>query len=158
MKTKPTVHLLLRFSDSLLKSGDTIDAHNQVVKREGAVGFGKMGMTVSQNNIDKLNQQVEEGIPTYVFLVKGNRRKSTAYRARLSSASKSLPKDEKGMVPEYYLDLDIPKYVKFWVKLTEIYPFEFADLQKLQVASSVLPIQETLYRSSSGHFFVREAK
>lgn len=83
------------------------------------------------------------------------------YRADLSERwhvnSLLLPKDEKGMVPEHYINLDIPKYVNFWVKLTEIHQFEFAELQKLQVFSSVLPLSETLYKSSSGHSIVRQA-
>ena len=155
MNTKKQVHLLLRFSDSLLKDGDTITEHNKVISSEGAVWFGKMGSPVSQNHIDRLNKQVQEGIPTFVYLVKGNRRKSTAFRGSLLLASKTLPEGEEHLVSPYYADLDIPKYVKFWVKLTEIIPIEFTDLQKLKVASSVLPIQETLYKSSSGHFILR---
>jgi len=158
MKTKTAIHLLVRFSDSLLRDRDTISEHNHVIKREGAVWFGKMGATVAQRHIDVLNNQVQEGVPTFVYLVKGNRRKSTIYRGSLAVASKSLPKEEKHLIPTYYADLDIPKYVRFWVKLTEIVPIEFSDLQKMQVASSVLPIRETLFKSSSGHFILREAR
>ena len=156
MKPKPPIHLLLRFSDTLLKTGDTIDEHNQVVESEGSVWFGKMGSTVSQSQIDVLNGQVQDAIPTYVCLVKGNRRKSAAFRGRLVLASKTLPKGEENRVPSYYTDLSIPRYVKFWVKLTKIVPIDSADLNMMQVASSVLPIRETLFRSSSGHFFLCE--
>jgi len=158
MKTKTPVHILLRFSDSLLKSGDTIEKHNQVVNREGAVWFGKMGATVSQYHIDLLNEQVKDGIPTFVYLVKGNRRKSTAYRGALVLASKTLPEGEDLLVPSYYADLDIPKYVKFWVKVKVINPVEGSDLNKMQVASSLSPIGDSLVRSSSGHFIIREDK
>ena len=158
MKTKSPIHLLLRFSDSLLKEGDTIEEHNQVIQRQGVVWFGKMGSTVSQSHIDILNEQVGENIPTYVYLVKGNRRKSTVYRARLAFASKTLPKGESQRVPAYYSSLDISKYVNFWVKLTEIIPIDFGELKRLRVGSSVLPIQETLTKSSSGHFFLKEEK
>jgi len=156
--TKTPVHLLLRFSDSLLKGGDTIEEHNQVVKCKGAVWFGKMGQTVSQNRIDILNGQVENGIPTYVYLVKGNRRKSTGYRGKLVLASKTLPEGEEQLVPSYYADLDIPKYVKFWVKIKEITPVDASDFLKMQVASSFSPLSESLVRSSSGHFIIREDK
>jgi len=158
MKNKAPIHLLLRFSDSLLKEGDTIDEHNQVIQREGVVWFGKMGSTVSQSRIDILNEQVREDIPTFVYLVKGNRKKSTVYRARLAVASKTIPKGESQLVPPYYFSLDIPKYVNFWVKLTEIVPIDFSELKKLRVGSSVLPIHETISKSSSGHFFLREDK
>ena len=135
MNTKSPVHLLLRFSDSLLKDGDTIEEHNQVVNRDGAVWFGKMGSTVSQNQIDIFTGQVQDNIPTYVYLVKGNRRKSTAFRGELVLASKFLPKGEEHLVPSYY-----------------------ADLNKMQVASSYSHIGESLVRSSSGHFIIREDK
>jgi hypothetical protein len=158
MKMEKPVHLLLRFSDSLLKQGDTIHEHNQVIAREGAVWFGKMGSPVSQNHIDTFNKQVEKDVPTFVYLVKGNRRKSKAYRGNLVLASKKLPDDEKYLVPAYYADLDTPKYVKFWVKLNEIVPIDLADLNKMQVASSVLPIAETLAKSSSGHFIITKTK
>lgn len=158
MKSKPIIHLLLRFSDSLLKDKDTIEAHDQLIQGYGAVWFGKMGSPVSQHYIDLLNKQVEDGIPTFVYLVKGNRRKSTAFRGRLISAAKSLPEDETHLAPSYYFDLDFTKYMNFWAKLSEIIPITFDDLSKMRVASSVLPIRETLIKSSTGHFFLVEDK
>jgi len=158
MTTKSPKHLLLRFSDTLLKSGDTITAHNQVIQHEGAVWFGKMGSPVSQHNMDILNDQVNQGVITFVYLVKGNRKKSIAYRARLIIASQTLPVMENHLVPPYYAELNIPQYVKFWVKLSEIIPIDMVELQKMQVSSSVLPIQETLAKSASGHFLVREVR
>ena len=156
MRKEKTVHLLLRFSDSLLKNEDTITNHNNVVLRNGAVWFGKMGSTVSQVHIDKLNNQIKENVATYVYLVKGNRRKSIAYRAKLIFASKSYPKDEENLIPEYYRKLDIPRFVKFWVKIGEIVPVDHVELNKLRVVSSVFPLSETLSKSSSGHFIIHE--
>jgi len=153
LNEKQPIHLLLRFSDNIYKGG-TIAAHQEVIDQYGAVWFGKMGSTVSQVHIDKLNQQVEENIPTYVYLVKGNRRKSTYYISTLLLASKTLPDDEARLVPRYYADLNISKYVKFWVKLGDFGILEAAELNKMKVASSVLPIGETLYKSSSGHFII----
>jgi len=117
-----------------------------------------MGSPVSQQYIDLMNKQVEDGIPTYVYLVKGNRRQSTAYRSQMVSASKSLPEGEKPLVPSYYHNQDLTKYMKFWVKMTDIIPITFDDLAKMRVASSVLPIHETLGKSSTGHFFLVENK
>ena len=153
MKEKPPIHLLLRFSNNIYK-GDTIAAHQEVINQYGAVWFGKMGSPVSQVHVDKLNQQVDENIPTYVYLVKGNRRKSTIYHSTLFLASKTLPNDEAYLVPRYYADLNISKYVRLWVKLGDFDPLETVELNKMKVASSVLPIGETLVKSSSGHFII----
>lgn len=46
--------------------------------------------------------------------------------------------------------------MKFWVKLAEISEITFDELAKMRVASSVLPISETLVKSSTGHFFLVE--
>jgi hypothetical protein len=158
MNHKPPIHLLLRFSDSLLKDKDTIEEHNNIVQRYGSVWFGKMGSPVSQANIDILNQQVEDGIPTHIYLVKGNRRKSTAFRSMMIYASKAYPKGEEYLLPQYYLDMALTKYMRFFVKLAEIKPLDFEDLAKIHVASSVLPLRETLIKSSTGHFFIVENK
>lgn len=104
MKQKLPVHLLLRFSDSLLKAGSTIDEHNMVV------------------------------------------------------ASKTLPKGDESLVPDYYAKLDISRYVNFWVKIEEIFPTDQLGLNKMKVASSVLPLRETHIKSSTGHFIIQENK
>jgi hypothetical protein len=156
MKQNTTVHLLLRFSDMLLKEGDTIREHNKLVQSDGAVWFGKMGATVSDTSISSLNQQIEDNIPTYVYLVKGNRKKPSSFRAELIIASKELPKNEFLLVPSYYKNLNILEFIHFWVKIKEIIPQQFADLEKMRVVSSVFPLPETLVRSSCGHFLIRE--
>ena len=158
MKPNPPIHLLVRFSDSLLKDRDTIEQHNRVVEQQGAVWFGKMGSPVSQHHIDRLNEQSQAGTPTFVYLVKGNRRKSTAYRANLVLATRDFPEDEQALIPPYYTELQIPQYVKFWVKLGMITPISLEDLGKMKVASSVLSLAETLAKSSTGHFFIKEDK
>jgi hypothetical protein len=76
-------HLVVRFSDTMFGVGDVVSKHNEIIARHGTVWFGKLGQTLSQSRIDMLNKQVEKGIPTFLYLVKGNRRKSTAYRAPL---------------------------------------------------------------------------
>ena len=158
MNIKTPVHLLLIFVAGLMILEASNKDNNKVIASEGAVWFGKMGSPVSQTRIDRLNKQVQEDIPTFVYLVKGNRRKSTAFRGSLLLASKTLPEGDECLVPPYYADLDIPRYVKFWVKLTEIVPIDSTDLNKMRVASSVLPLGETLAKSSSGHFIIREIK
>ncbi len=156
-KNKP-IHLLIRFSDTFLRGSDTISEHLKVIEKKGAVWFGKMGATVAQRRIDVLNQQISDEIPTFVYLVKGNRLKSTAYRGKLIFSSKILPKDMEDFVPAYYSDLDLLRHMHFWVKLSEIAIIDFSALNHLKVTGSVLPIRETLVKSSSGHFFLSEAK
>jgi hypothetical protein len=150
-------HLVVRFSDTMFNAGDVIAIHNQVVSQNGAVWFGKLGQPISSQRADMLNQQVERNIPTFLYLVKGNRRKSTAYRANLAQISKDLPK-ENALIPAYYAEKGLIQYMKVWMKMGQIEPIELSAMDKLKAINSVFPISETLVRSSSGYFLVRESK
>ena len=149
-------HLVVRFSDSMFGVGDVVAQHNSVVATNGAVWFGKLGQTLSQGRIDLLNQQVAKKIPTFLYLVKGNRRKSTAYRAPLILVTRDQPK-ETALIPAYYAEKDLIQYMKAWMKTGQIEPIEMSEMDKLKAINSVFPIAETLVRSSSGYFLVHES-
>jgi hypothetical protein len=150
-------HLVVRFSDTMFGMGDVVAIHNAIVAEHGAVWFGKLGQTLSQNRIDMLTQQIEQGIPTYLYLVKGNRRKSTAYQAKLLALSKDKPKEKK-LIPAYYGEKKLLQYMKAWMKVSQIEPIDMSEMDSLKAINSVFPISETLSRSSSGYFLVHESK
>jgi hypothetical protein len=150
-------HLVVRFSDTMFGVGDVVTKHNEVTSILGAVWFGKLGQTLAQSRIDMLNDQVEKKIPTFLYLVKGNRRKSTAYRAPLFLLSREIPK-EKALIPDYYAEKDLIQYMKAWMKIGKIEPIEMSEMITLKAINSVFPIAETLVRSSSGYFLVHESK
>ncbi|MHA1278606.1 MAG: hypothetical protein ACTSQ8_15540 [Candidatus Helarchaeota archaeon] len=102
IKKKP-FHIVVRFSDSLFDVGNVVERHNEIVEEHGAVYFGKMGQPISQLKADKLNEQIDKKIPTYLYLVKGNRRKSTTYRAPLLFITRELPEDDS-LFPPYYIE------------------------------------------------------
>ena len=151
------LHLVVRFSDTMFGMGDVVALHNQVVIEQGFVWFGKLGQTIAQMRVDLLNQQVEKNIPTYLYLVKGNRKKSTAYRADLLAISRESP-EGKDYYPAYYSEKELLQHMKAWMKIGEITAIDMADMSKLKALSSVFPISETLARSSSGYFLVHESK
>ncbi len=153
-----TFHLAIRFSDNLFSIGDVVVKHNEVFYQKGYVWFGKMGQTISQTRMDLLNRQIAQSIPTFVYLVKGNRKKSTFYRADLIAITKELPIGEEVAIPSYYQNNNLLQYMKTWVRISEIVAIEISVISHLQAIGSVFPLQETLIRSSSGYFLVREAK
>jgi len=153
-KEKP-IHLAVRFSDTLFGIGNVVTRHNKIVEQHGSVYFGKMGQPISQLKVDKLNQQIEKRIPTFLYLVKGNRKKSTAYRAPLLHVQKELP-SEQNLIPSYYSEKNILQFMKVFMRIGEIKKIEIADLTSLRTISSLYPLTETLAKSSSGHFYVRE--
>ena len=154
----PPVHLVVRFSDSMFDVGDVIARHNEVVAQHGAVWFGKMGSTLAVRRIDLLNQQIQAGVPTFLYLVKGNRHVPTAYKAPLLTVAKTLPAKEKPLVPSYYTEKKLVRHMNAWMKIKRIKPIDLEELDTLQAVSSVLPLSETLVRSSSGYFLVHAAK
>jgi hypothetical protein len=156
MSDKP-FHLVVRFSDTMFGVGDVVALHNAIVTAQGAVWFGKLGQTLSQARVDMLNQQVEKGILTFLYLVKGNRRKSTAYRAPLMQVAKETP-NETALIPEYYFEKGLIQFMKAWMKIGRIDAIEMSEMEKLRAMNSVFPIAETLVRSSSGYFLVQESK
>lgn len=157
MQTTP-LHLVIRFSDTMFSVGDVVALHNDVVDHHGAVWFGKLGGTLSQSRIDMLNKQIEQKIPTLLYLVKGNRRKSTPYKAEILAVSRDFPKKEKDLIPPYYGAKKLLKFMNAWVKVGHIEQVEMADLKNLKTINSIFPIEETLVRSSSGYFLVHESK
>ena len=155
MADKP-LHLVVRFSDTMFDVGNVITRHNNIVSAHGAVWFGKLGQTISQMRMDMLNEQIKKKENTFLYLVKGNRRKSTAYRAPLLQVIKEKP-EEKALVPPYYTEKDLLQHMKAWMKIRKIDAIEMSDMSKLKAISSVFPISETLARSSSGYFLVKES-
>lgn len=153
-----TLHLVVRFSDNLFSIGDVVEKHNEVVSNHGYVWFGKFGSTVSDTRITMLHAQIDKKIPTFIYLVKGNRKKSTFYRANLLEVTKQLPKAEEKRFPKYYVENKLQKHIQTWFKITEIEPIEDSVMSKLKAIGSIFGIQETLARSSSGYFLVHEAK
>ena len=152
--SKRPVHLLVRFSDNLFAVGNAIAKHQEVIQQYGSVWFGKLGTPIGQKAIDGFNSQIEHGISTNLYLVKGNRKKSTFYKAKIITLSNEFPKKEKSFIPSYYFEKKIAKQMKSWVKITDIYPLEPDEIKSLRVKSSVMNIEETLFRSSAGLFYV----
>jgi hypothetical protein len=152
-----TLHLVVRFSDTIFSVGDVVALHNDIVAAQGAVWFGKLGQTISASRMDMLNQQVAKGTPTWLYLVKGNRKKSTAYRAALQQVSREMPAATV-LIPAYYAEKDLLQFMKVWLKIGQIEAVEMSEMDQLKALNSVYPISETLVRSSSGYFLVKESK
>jgi len=151
-----TYHLVIRFSDNLFGVGKVAERHNELVSKYGYVWFGKLGSCISVNRIELLAQQIGREVPTFVYLVKGTRKKSEFYRASLYDLRRELPEGETEKYPSYYDDLEIFKYMNTWFKVGEICPVDLSAIKGLRAINSVYSIQETLALSSSGYFLVHE--
>jgi len=137
----------------MFEIGNVVFRHNSIVEQFGTVWFGKMGQTISQKRIDIINKQIKNEIDSYLYLVKGNRRKSTAYKTQIITIGKEPPTD-RTLMPEYYAEKGIQKYMKVYIQIGKIEEIDFGDMEDLKAISSITTIIETLYRSSSGYFLV----
>lgn len=157
MNSNP-LHLVIRFSDTMFDVGDVISIHNEVVKKHKAVWFGKLGGTLSFSRIELLNKQIAQKTPTFVYLVKGNRKKSTPYKAQILDITRDFPKKEKDLIPLYYTEKKLLKFMSVWFKIGHIEKIDMEDLKNYKTINSIFPLEETLSRSSSGYFLVHESK
>ncbi len=142
----------------MFSMGDIIAKHNDKVNLHNNVWFGKIGNPIAQLRSEAINKQIKKGVKTYLYLVKGNRKNLTAYKAELFMVTREFPKNEKKLIPDYYVEKKIIAYMKTWLKIGKIEQIEMSNMNSLKAVSSVFPITETLARSSSGYFLVHESK
>lgn len=152
------LHLVIRFSDTMFDVGDVVSIHNEVVRKHKAVWFGKLGGTISFSRIETLNKQIAQKMPTFVYLVKGNRKKSTPYKAQIFMITRDFPEKENDLIPSYYAEKEILKYMTVWIKIGHIEKIDMTELKNYKTINSIFPLQETLARSSSGYFLIHESK
>ncbi len=153
-----TYHLVIRFSDSRFRIEDVVDAHNEIVSNVGYVWFGKMGLPISVTKIDHLKQQIAIKRPTFVYLVKNFRMKSSFYKANILDITRQLPAIEVENFPNYYRQYDLINYIKTWLKISKVVPVNSEEIDNIKVVKSVFTLRETLSRSASGHFWVKKMK
>ncbi len=72
--------------------------------------------------------------------------------------SRDFPKKEKTLIPHYYGEKKLLKFMNAWVKIGHIEQVEMSTMKNLKTINSIFPIEETLVRSSSGYFLVHESK
>src|SRR5262245_2723838 len=65
--TPENVHLLVRYRDPP-EGIDTIGEHEKLLRVHGAVWFGKFGKAVGGGSVDRMQDQIARGVPTYLYL------------------------------------------------------------------------------------------
>jgi hypothetical protein len=153
---KEPIHLLMRFSDKLGAIENTIQAHTEVIKKKGSVWFGKIGKTLGNERVERINQQCADGVVTHLYLVQKSSKVYQVFRGTIAHVSKDLTKEEKALLPQYYDVNDLTRYMKLWVKLTNLQQASLAELSFLRVATSGGDMRETLRTSMAAIFAVKK--
>lgn len=126
------LHLILRFNDRMRRV-DTLGMHKTIEQRYGHVWWGKFGRGVAQMVLDKVKSQIDEKVPTYVYLYDTIRR--TMYRSRLLDilgGGNTHPAPDPKKVPSYYAQERCP----LWFKLTSVQLATAEEVNKLVLFNS----------------------
>jgi hypothetical protein len=150
------IHILMRFSDALGRTEDTIAAHKEIISRHGAVWIGKLGKTLAWRHIGRINEQCARGVPSFLYLVQRKKRQYEAHRGSVVAVARGFPAKEQRLVPAYYEKRGMTRYMSLWLKLSAIVPVEQAEFRNLRIASTWMPVSQTLPHSMAALFIVRQ--
>src|SRR3989442_11376911 len=102
MSTGKLIHLAVRYSDKFMSVSSTIEKHNELITRRGAVWFGKVGKPLAQRRIDQFHKQIEQGNKTYLYLIQKSKNIYEVYQCDVVQMARSVPEHEEDLVPDYY--------------------------------------------------------
>lgn len=104
------INLLLKYDVD--REPATIDIHKGIAEREGSVWWGKVGdprrKVIGEAYLAKTNEQLNKGIPTYVFLYN----KKGVWKTKLEDISMDAEGIEHRLSPNYYTPTDCHLFVK----------------------------------------------
>lgn len=141
-----SVHILLKVRSD---NGQTISAHKQLIQAKGEVFLGKMGAAVGGELINTLNNQIDKGVATYLFLTirEGWNGEYVTFRCSLRRAHSGLPEGKKALVPQYYVHISTS--IKTWFEITSMERLPREEMDKLFVLSSLRPIMGVVSSSAT---------
>src|SRR6266566_4770892 len=96
----PAIHIALRFSDTLT-AVDTIKTHQKLIAELGYVWIGKMGKSLADAHVKRINGQCKRGVKTYLILVQKLKTGYDVYSGRIAQIARDLPEAAKRHVPRY---------------------------------------------------------
>ncbi|HLO29918.1 MAG TPA: hypothetical protein VK249_12320 [Anaerolineales bacterium] len=122
-------HLVIKISDTHYGLSGTVLRHNLIALEHGAVWIGKPDHPLASSFIGYANEQIDQGIATYLFVIDPDRSNPTAYEAALQAAI-SKPPQEKYLIPPFYKELKILHRMKAWFKVG---PFHAFNLEQFPI-------------------------
>jgi hypothetical protein len=140
---KTITHIAIRLSDQTYNLPSTVIRHNLVSCRQGATWLGKPDRALTRRLVQNLNEQIEAGYPTYLFIIDPDRRNPARYRAELQRVSLKSPPD-KELVPGFYKELKIVSRIKTWFKIGNLDGFRLDEMPGLEQANAEYAQMEEL--------------
>jgi hypothetical protein len=136
--------IALRFSDNIAPSGGTIKAHEEYIKKNGFVWYGKFGSVIAQKFVKTI---LDNENPKVLLIHSGSVERYWAYVESIQNDTP--PKNEW---PAYYHDLS-PK-IHVWLKITKFVPAPKDIMSKCVVFSSNRSLSDASKFSMSPYFCI----
>jgi hypothetical protein len=139
-----TIHLLLRIR---IEDRHRIADHRAVIKEHGSVLLGKIGRTMSPPLQRRANDQISQGLPTFLFLAtrEGSTGPYLLFRSALRQVYPNLPLAKRQLIPDYYGPLI--EHVTTWFELSSIDPMSSAEMDTLRVFTTGRKVADVLKSS-----------
>ncbi|HEX5837416.1 MAG TPA: hypothetical protein VFY26_06270 [Anaerolineales bacterium] len=127
-------HLALRLSDTVYNVPGAIYRHMLVSCRHGAAWLGKPDRGLPAFLVETLNQQIQAGHPTYLFLIDPDPGNRVMYLTELQAVSLKAP-PEKGLVPGFYREMKMLSRMKAWLKIGDLEGFRLDEQPGVEEAN-----------------------
>jgi MoxR-like ATPase len=116
--TQEPIHLVLKWSSSI--EPRTIDHHREVANTEGSVWWGRQskpdGRGIASQWVERLRQQLADGIPTFVFL-----HGQSTWKTELHEVEIDRDNVDPELVPSYYQP---DTHHSLWVRVSDFEQIE----------------------------------
>jgi len=141
-----TVHVLLRVRS---ENGQTITSHRDMAVKKGAALLGKMGQPVGPDLVGRLNNQIQLGTKTYLFLTirEGWNGPYVTYRCPLRQVHEKLDPAKRALVPGYYAFES--HLVKTWFEIAGVERLDRDEMNRIVVLSSGRTIMSVIASSAT---------
>jgi hypothetical protein len=139
-------HILLKVR---AERGLTITAHADMIAKRGTALFGKIGKGIGQDFRNILNQQIEQGIKTYLFLTVQNnwRGPFTTYQCLLRQVQMLFDVTKRSLIPRYYVYNKA--IISTWFEIASIEQLMEVETNKIFVLKSGREIMSVVNTSGT---------
>jgi hypothetical protein len=134
---------------------DVITPHNHVALHHDAVWVGKPLHKMGRVTMDKINEQIREGLTPRLYFIDTQRKRPIAHSGTLLEITMKSPGDRE-LIPPFYRQKRILSRMKAWIKVDFLQGFYLNDLPELEKMNDFFDDAEKLADGSSGYFIICE--
>ncbi len=134
--------IALRYGDAFAPPCGTIESHREILKKNGFVWYGKIGLGVSKKGVDAVKESKK------VLLIHSG--KADRYWLDVEEISNNIPPVSD--FPLYYSDK--VSHIRTWLKITAINNEKNDVLSKCTLVSNNRPLSEVSKSSMSPYFII----